>query len=490
MPPRRRERGASSESDSNSNSDSSDDGSPQDDGLIQKQRTGGYRALVNDERNYTEWVGRNAHDEQVHIPGNGAMFPEGYQPCWTQVKPWRCPVHKCHQAFDLANRLGNHFKMAHRKMLFHDCRNGKFLPVGRKRIRTAREYRHGRSPKAAIVVSRASHPGGQPRPRQEQAQQGAGQLHDAAQAPPAAPPAPAPPAPAGAAPAPASSPAPQLVRPPAPPVHGGNGAPSSSAPAALIALPIRPLAQLPLPLRELPPAAANNQRNNGNRLPSFVKPKNPSIWDYITSYTSYELPLPLDTCIVELLSKSRACALPQCWRHLLRTSTPLSPSPTPTPSPPPPPPSFYPPSRLSQAGLAIAGPSTSANSHENDEENQNPNSSGPLTLKALSSIVLYLSRRDSITPCNSPHCPVGKLSRDRFNEITKAFNDGSTIIHKDMAFPKCKGLRAEEFSGNSEIAKAVRERFGEFGGCVNAYWAHGEEVPIGDVVMDVDLYDA
>ncbi|KAJ4392858.1 hypothetical protein N0V85_006800 [Neurospora sp. IMI 360204] len=489
MPPRRRRRDrAASESESHSDSDSSDDGQPQEEWLKARQRTGGFPVLRNEDRRYTEWCGRNAHGEQIHVVGNGAMYPEGYQPNWNQVNSWRCPMLNCHEAFDLPHRLGNHFKMKHRKALLHDCRNGKFIKTGKKRVATAKEHRNGRAPMASIVVSRAVHPGGQPRPQQAQGQQVAAQ-HGAAQPVPAPDPAPAP--------------APQPVLARAPPIRAGNGAPSSSAPAAINVVPVllpRAPAIVPpgqLPLLELPAAAANNrgnnsnQRNNGGanrrntskRTPDFTKPKNPSIWDYINSFTPSPLPLPPDACLLTLLSEPRVCALPKCWKHRLRTSTPFSSSPSPTSTPPASISPFYPPSNLSRSGLAVAGPSSNTN-NANNNENNNTDSSGPLTLKDLGSLALYLSRKDSTTPCHSPHCPVGKLSRAKFDEINKAFNEGSTTIHKDMAFPKCKGVREEDLTGESDGARAMRERFGEFGSCVNAYWAEGEEVGLGEVVME------
>ncbi|KAK3350399.1 hypothetical protein B0H65DRAFT_566921 [Neurospora tetraspora] len=506
MPRRRLRDRAGTESESHSDSDSSGDQEPQEEWLKERQRTGGFKVLRNDERNYNEWCGRNAQGEQIHVVGNGAMYPEGYQPSWNQVNSWRCPLHDCHEAFDLPHRLGNHFKMKHRKALLHDCRNGKFIKTGKKRVPTAKEYRNGRAAWAPIVIGRAVYPGGQPRPQQAQgqqvaAQQGAAQPVPAAQAAPAAP-VPAAPAPAPV-PAPAPAPAPQPVLARAPPIRADNGAPSSSALAAINVVPVllpRAPAIVPpgqLPLRELPAAAANNRgnssnqrnngganrRNNSNRTPDFTKPKNPSIWDYINSFTPSPLPLPLDACLLTLLSEPRVCALPKCWKHRLRTSTPFPSSPSPTPTPPASISPFYPPSNLSRSGLAVAGPSSNTN-NANNNENNNLNSSGPLTLKDLGSLALYLSRKDSTTPCHSPHCPVGKLSRARFDEINKAFNEGSTTIHKDMAFPKCKGVREEDLTGESDGVRAMRERFGEFGGCVNAYWAEGEEVEVGEVVME------
>lgn len=40
------------------------------------------------------------HGDTVTYPGNGANFPQGYQPNWDQSKPFRCPIVNCHLSFE------------------------------------------------------------------------------------------------------------------------------------------------------------------------------------------------------------------------------------------------------------------------------------------------------------------------------------------------------------------------------------------------------
>ncbi|KAK3484583.1 hypothetical protein B0T13DRAFT_529992 [Neurospora crassa] len=95
MPRRRRESSSSSES-----SSSEDDGPPQEPWLINQQKLGGYVVLRSGTRRYDEWCGLDKHGETVTYLGNGAYFPEGYQPNWNQAKPFRCPIRSCQVAFE------------------------------------------------------------------------------------------------------------------------------------------------------------------------------------------------------------------------------------------------------------------------------------------------------------------------------------------------------------------------------------------------------
>ncbi|WPJ61130.1 hypothetical protein SMAC4_13352 [Sordaria macrospora] len=533
MPRRRRERESSSESDSSA----SEYGGPsQEPWLISQQERGGYKTLRSEMRRYDEWCGLDKHGETVRYPGNGGLFPEGYQPNWQQAKPFRCPIMGCRIACEHLHQVGSHFRAKHRKALLFDQRNGTFTVFDKKRVPTDKEYRDRRRKWAAVVVKRAPQPGWQAVQQAQQVQQVP--VQQAAPAHVVQPPAALAPLPAGqpahqpnSALQPAAAPAAQVGyvsprrRGPRPPLAARRAGRQASAPAIVQPFPQLPLPGAPvrdaasspirrpqpppLPLRELPAAAGNNRGNNGNqrnnggtnignnsnRASDFTKPHNPSIWDYINTFTPEKLPLPLDSALMTLLSRPRVSALPKCWKHRLRTDSAFSPSPSPTPSPPPPIPSFYPPSNITRSGLAEAGAlnainaintnnnNNDNNNNENNENNQ-PDSSGPLSLKDLSSLAAYLSRRESTTPCGSPHCLVGKLPRVRFNEVNKAFNLGSTTIHREMAFPKCKAIRVEDLTGDSEAARAMRERFGQFAGCVNAYWAHGEEVMVGEVLME------
>ncbi|EAA31756.1 hypothetical protein NCU08862 [Neurospora crassa OR74A] len=492
MPRRRRESSSSSES-----SSSEDDGPPQEPWLINQQKLGGYVVLRSGTRRYDEWCGLDKHGETVTYPGNGAYFPEGYQPNWNQAKPFRCPIRSCQVAFEFPYKVGNHFRQKHRKALLFDTRNGGFNVIGRKRVPTDKENRNGRRKWAPIVVKRAPNPGWQAiaQAQQVQAQQAAPapvvQPAVAAPAPaplPAAQPAPqpnaAPQSPAAVpAAAPVALPAPaQFVnispRRRRPPRAARRAARQASAPAAVqgqfpqlplpvapvrdaVSSPLRRLQPLP-PLPEIPPAAVAPDNRAALAQRSATLYTSP-IWTYLLALLprpTPDFPVPKDAALHTFLTFPRRRALPTVWRDRLKK-------------------------------------------HPFERH---------LTMKELTTMILYLGAPKSRTPtpCGIEGCPVHvlvntfrELGRDengrrqwseksRFEEITCEFNtphpdpDRRRRVRKEMGFPsvdggivkwcnvpgveKCKvrydarGAIAAQEKDNDGVWKQDQSREGEFGG--------------------------
>ncbi|KAL0466136.1 hypothetical protein QR685DRAFT_451573 [Neurospora intermedia] len=440
MPRRRRESSSSSES-----SSSEDDGPPQEPWLINQQKLGGYVVLRSGTRRYDEWCGLDKHGETVTYPGNGAYFPEGYQPNWSQAKPFRCPVNNCQLAFEFPYKVGNHFRQKHRKALLFDTRNGRFNVIDKKRVPTDKENRNGRRKWAPIVVKRAPNPGWQAvaQAQQVQAQQAAPQPNAAPQ-PPAAVPAAAP----AALPAPAQfvNISPRRHRPPR---AARRAARQASAPAAiqgqfpqlpLPAAPVRdaassPLRRLPL-LPEIPPAAValNNRAALTQRSATLYAS---SIWTYLLALLprpTPDFPVPKDAALHTFLTFPRRRALPTVWRDRLK---------------------------------------------------QHP-VEWHLTMKELTTVILYLGAPKSRTPtpCGTEGCPVHvlvntfrKLGRDengrrkwseksRFEEIMCEFNNPRPdrdrrrgVARKEMGFPRCvPGVEKCQVGYDARGAIAAQEK--------------------------------
>ncbi|EGO61672.1 hypothetical protein NEUTE1DRAFT_34323 [Neurospora tetrasperma FGSC 2508] len=439
MPRRRRESSPSSES-----SSSEDDGPPQEPWLINQQKCGGYVVIKSGNRRYDEWCGLDKHGETVTYPGNGAYFPEGYQPNWDQAKPFRCPITNCELAFEFPYKVGNHFRQKHRKALLFDTRNGRFNVIGRKRVPTDKENRNGRRKWAPVVVRRAPNPGWQAvaQAQQVQAQQAAPApvvqpaIAAAAQPAPQLNAAPQPPAAVPAA-APVALPAPAQFanispRRRRPPLAARRAARQASAPAAiqgpipqlpLPAAPVRDAASSPLrrlqplqplpPLPEIPPAAIAPENNRALLSQRSATLYASPIWTYLLALLprpTPDFPVPKDAALHTFLTFPRRRALPTVWRDRLK---------------------------------------------------QHP-TERPLTMKQLTTIAWYLGARKSRTPtpCGTEGCPVHvlvnsfrELGRDengrrkwseksRFEEITCEFNTphpdpDRRVVRKEMGFPRC-----------------------------------------------------
>lgn len=56
--------------------------------------------------------------EKEEIPGEGALFPEGYLPRLKESYPWVCPVRDCRLLFEDVSKLGGHFSVSASIFLF------------------------------------------------------------------------------------------------------------------------------------------------------------------------------------------------------------------------------------------------------------------------------------------------------------------------------------------------------------------------------------